>query len=56
MTYEIREHPLLAGSWEVSCLGDDGKYVYIALFGGIGAEARAREYVALMEKKEAQNG
>jgi hypothetical protein len=30
---------------------ENDKAVYIAQFGGIGAEDRAREYVALMEAK-----
>jgi hypothetical protein len=50
MTYEIHHHHQVPEIWEVVAVENE-KAVYIAQFGGIGAEDRAREYVALMEVK-----
>lgn len=43
MRYEIREHPLLPGSWEVSAEGPNGEE-YLTLFAGDEARVRAEEY------------
>jgi hypothetical protein len=51
MKYEVREHPILPGSWEVSAEGPDGE-VYLTLFGGTDAQKLAEEYAGW--KSEAQ--
>ena len=42
--YEIREHPALPGAWEITATSHEE--VYIVLFGGSNAEARAKEYLS----------
>lgn len=42
--YDFREHPMLPGSWEVTATAPNGD-VYLVLFGGVNAKARAQEYL-----------
>lgn len=51
--YNVEEHSMLPGSWQVSSIGPNGE-VYLALFGGNDAKKLAEEYAAWKRGKDSE--